>query len=72
MSYPVDVLVLAKRLHNELMTFGVAEQKEVVKRPLYNEVITNKTLRKKTEKLFKDGHHAPVVSKCALNLPYSI
>ena len=63
MSYPTDALALAKQLRDELVAFGVTEQKKAVQKPLYDEVITNKALRKKTEKLFKDGHHARAVEE---------
>ena len=63
MSYPTDALALAKQLNNELVTFCVTEQKKVVQKPLYDEVITNKALIKKTEKLFKDGHNARAVEE---------
>lgn len=63
MSYSADVLTLAKCLHNELTLLDVSEPQKPSAVVLYDEVVTNKSLRKKTEKLFKDGHHARSVEE---------
>lgn len=63
MSYPKDILTVAQRINNELKDFGVLEKPAEPVVSLFDEVITNKTLRKKTEKLFKDGHHARAVEE---------
>lgn len=63
MSNHSDVLNLAKNIHRELIAFGVAEKEKSSEVVLYDEVVKNKVLRKKTEKLFKDGHHARSVEE---------
>ena len=63
MISPTDALSLAKRLQSELATLDVSEEKKNDRGMLYDEVVTNKTLRKTTEKLFKDGHHARSVEE---------
>lgn len=62
MSYPTDFLFLAKRIDKELSILGVHEVKQV-EIILYDEVVTNKSLRLKTQKLFRDGHHARSVEE---------
>lgn len=63
MSYPSDVLAITKHLHKELIILGASEPRLSSENILYDEVVTNKALRKKTEKLFKDGHHARSVEE---------
>lgn len=63
MSFPAEALAIAKGLHNDLVALGVSEPKTSHADTLYDEVVTNKSLRKKTEKLFKDGHHARSVEE---------
>ncbi len=63
MSYPVDILFLAKYLHGEFVTLGVSKKQKSVDVSPYDTTVTNKTLRTKTEKLFKDGHHARSVEE---------
>jgi len=63
MSYPSDILKLAKNLNRDLVALGVSKIETSSEVVLYDEVVTNKTLIKKTEKLFKDGHHARAVEE---------
>jgi TIGR02391 family protein len=63
MSYITDVLAITKCLHKELVLSGATEPSTPSDNILYDNVITNKALRKKTEKLFKDGHHARSVEE---------
>ena len=58
-----DALDIAKRLQSDLLNLGVMECNPSHRLVLYDEVVTNKTLRTKTEKLFKDGHHARAVEE---------
>ena len=66
MSTPSDVLVLSQRILQELILLG-ASREEIGKRrnssDIYNEMITNKLLRNKTQKMFMDGHHASAVEE---------
>lgn len=67
MSNQTDILALAKTLNDELVSFGVTHKsdafREVADKSQYDVMITNKSLRLKTEKLFKDGHHARAVEE---------
>lgn len=63
MSYPTDVLAITKQLQGELAKLGISKARERHEIELFDEVVTNKALRKKTEKLFKDGHHARSVEE---------
>ena len=59
-------VALANKLHKELSSFGVISHNATLATPeidLYDIFVTNKSLRKKTEKLFKDGHHARAVEE---------
>lgn len=63
MSFPSDVLKLTKRLQHELVALGASAVQNTPKVRLYDEVVTNKALRKRTERLFKEGHHARAVEE---------
>ncbi len=63
MSYPTDILNIAKCLHNELVLLDVSKSEMPPQVMLYDEIVTNRALKKKTEKLFKDGHHARAVEE---------
>lgn len=68
MSLVTNALSIAQCINKDLVAFGVtnAPDKECVlpeKTAPYDELITNSSLRKKTEKLFKDGHHARAVEE---------
>lgn len=66
MSISSDALYVAKSIYNDCISLGfskkITEQVDS-KICLYDEMITNGQLRKKTEKLFKDGHHARAVEE---------
>ena len=66
MSYHAEILSLAKLLNEDLSTLG-ATQRETpyvsVEVSEFDLVITNRALRAKTEKLFKDGHYARAVEE---------
>ena len=64
MSDLPEVFQLVNELYLELQSIGVTKvtaTNKALKIQLFNELITEPTLRKKTEKLFKDGHHAQAV-----------
>lgn len=63
MSNATDILNIAKNLHRELIILGALEERKTFIVTLYDEIVTNKALRKKTEKLFKDGHYARSVEE---------
>lgn len=66
MTTPSSVLVLVQNIQRELSELGICCKSKTEKEPLSNrfdEVITNRMLHKKTEKLFKDGHHARAVEE---------
>ena len=53
-------------MRQDLDEFGCNKNTSIINTgscDLFNEIVTNKTLRKKTEKLFKDGHHARAVEE---------
>ena len=58
-----EVLFIAKRINDDLKNQGFYEKSSNTLMSPYDEAITNKSLRKKTEKLFKDGHHARAVEE---------
>jgi uncharacterized protein (TIGR02391 family) len=65
-NFQTNTILAAKRLNDELRSIGVVvpiERSEPTVVSLYDELITDTTLRKKTEKLFKDGHHARAVEE---------
>ena len=66
MTYPTDLLYLAKAIDSDLRSIGVTRAKIAELQPgslTYDELILEPQLRKKTEKLFKDGHHARAVEE---------
>ena len=67
MSFQHNVLLVAQQINHELKEAGFSKVAPIIcqveKQGVYNEVITNKSLRRKTEKLFKDGHHARAVEE---------
>lgn len=63
MDYPKRILQIAKAINDELVDAGISQRTTSANINIYDEVITNNSLRKKTEKLFKDGHHARAVEE---------
>lgn len=63
MGFPSDVLKIAQCLQNDIDYSGFSLPKKIVIFSSYDNLITNKTLKKKTEKLYKDGHHARAVEE---------
>ncbi len=67
MSFQHNVLLAAQQIDHELKNAGFSKNATIIcqveKHCVYDEVITNKSLRRKTEKLFKDGHHARAVEE---------
>jgi len=63
MSYPADILKLAKNIQYELNDYNVVKKEQLSGIDLYDELVINKSLRKCTEKLFRDGHHARAVEE---------
>ena len=68
MSYVINVLNITQRINKDLIDLGVTKplsREYIVQEKInpYDELITNSMLRKKTEKLFKDGHHARAVEE---------
>jgi uncharacterized protein (TIGR02391 family) len=64
MNDPVESFLSINQLFNELQNLGVTQKAEKKGRSctcLFDELITEPLLRKKTEKLYKDGHHAQAV-----------
>ncbi len=58
-----DILIIAKNINNELTELGMAQTSQRPTTVPYDIAVTNKSLRKRTEKLFKDGHHARAVEE---------
>jgi len=63
MNLPSYGLSVAKRMHTELVALGASEPHNPQTVILYDALVTDNTLRNKTEKLFKDGHHARSVEE---------
>lgn len=66
MSFPSNVLALAQNIQKELTELGASSKKisnSENTTEIFDEMVTNNALRKKTEKLFKDGHHARAVEE---------
>ena len=67
MTFPTETLIISKKLQKEFESLGVADSKkndeQSTRIEVYDEMITNKNLRRKTERLFKDGHHARAVEE---------
>lgn len=67
MSFQKDVLLIAKKINQEIkegkLSNNHPDSVESVSHLSFKELITNKSLRRKTEKLFMDGHHARAVEE---------
>ena len=67
MSFQHNVLLAAHQIDQDLKNAGFSKNVPIIcqieNHCVYDEVITNKSLRRKTEKLFKDGHHARAVEE---------
>lgn len=66
MSSASAILSIVRQMRQDLDEFGCTKNTSIINTgscDLFNEIVTNKTLRKKTEKLFKDGHHARAVEE---------
>jgi uncharacterized protein (TIGR02391 family) len=66
MSFQRTILHIAKLLDEDLQVQGFSNQKSrAVSESIsvYDAMITNKPLRKNTQKLFNDGHHTEAVEK---------
>ena len=67
MSFQHNVLLATQQINQELKEAGFSKNEPVIckieSHCIYDEIITNKSLRRKTEKLFKDGHHARAVEE---------
>ena len=66
MSHLADTLSIAKRLNDELESLGCSRDTSVQTVPEtshFDDFITEPSLHKKTERLFKDGHHARAVEE---------
>ena len=66
MNNPADILALSQKIQQDLIALGFSCNKGNEAKcslDLFDELITNKVLHKKTEKLFKDGHHARAVEE---------
>lgn len=64
MGYPTDILKRAKNACKELESLNATTTNPFIrKQPLYDEMVTNALLKKKTERLFKDGYHARAVEE---------
>ncbi len=67
MSLQRDILSVAQQINSDIREQGFGKidisthYYEIIH--IYDELITNKSLRRKTEKLFKDGHHARAVKE---------
>lgn len=58
-----EALAIAQRINDDLNVLGATKEELEPGIVTYDSIITNKALRKKTEKLFKDGHHARAVEE---------
>ena len=67
MSFQHNVLLATQQINQELKEAGFSKNEPIICKIeghcIYDEIITNKSLRRKTEKLFKDGHHARAVEE---------
>ena len=67
MSFQQNVLLATQQINQELKEAGFSKNEPIICKIeghcIYDEIITNKSLRRKTEKLFKDGHHARAVEE---------
>jgi len=58
-----DVLEISKKIAHDVNVLGACASNTLNEKSLYDQIVTNRVLRKKTEKLFKDGHHARSVEE---------
>ena len=67
MSFQHNVFLAAQQIDQELKEAGFSKNEPIIckieNHCIYDAVITNRSLRRKTEKLFKDGHHARAVEE---------
>lgn len=66
MNTPSALLIISRKIQDDFIALGFSCDKgndEKSSSDYFDELITNKALRKKTEKLFKDGHHARAVEE---------
>lgn len=70
MNIHQEILQIAKTINLEIRVFEeqissshLTEGLEALNQSSFDELITNKSLRKKTKKLFLDGHHARAVEE---------
>ena len=66
MSFVSTILNIVHQVQQDLEKFGCDKSTSLVKyslHDLFDEIVTNQTLHKKTERLFKDGHHARAVEE---------
>ena len=70
MSFQHNVLLATQQINQELKEAGFSKNEpvkpvicKIESHCIYDEIITNKSLRRKTEKLFKDGHHSRAVEE---------
>lgn len=66
MHLPTNILTLAQNMQKELAELDALYKTTPTSSgtaKIFDELVTNKTLHKKTEKLFKDGHHARAVEE---------
>lgn len=62
MGCATDILLIAQGINHDFSIIDATET-ESNNTSTYDAVTTNKALRRKTEKLFKDGHHARAVEE---------
>lgn len=58
-----EFLLIAQNINEDLKGLSFSKESPNTSISPYDEIVTNKSLRKKTEKLFKDGHHARAVEE---------
>lgn len=63
MGFVEEALTIAQSIDNDMQVLGASKLENHTNSVSYDSIITNKTLRRKTEKLFKDGHHARAVEE---------
>ncbi len=66
MGLSANVLILAQNMQKELIELGVSTPQISNNRntvDIFDKMVTNKMLKKKTEKLFRGGHHARAVEE---------
>lgn len=66
MNTPSEVLAISQKIQQDIIDWDLScngSNKEKSSLDSFDVFVTNKALRKKTEKLFKDGHHARAVEE---------